>query len=186
MREVKQTDESSFQAEAVAEALFRIMLPQSEPEFIRELDIWHPELHPSQYMYGQRFPRCWIVTAAITFAVSYTEYARYLLESLRHEPNMLRDADSRMAEFCGPRLLELLEEDPWRRAICKIGSRLYFLGPETLTRAFAVGLNFAFVQPDAARSFADLIRSNEQTRFDRQVAAAGEIVIRNPISIKSL
>lgn len=166
-----------------AEALFRNLLPRSEHEFVQELAIWHPELHPSQYSYGQRFPRCWIVTAAITLATAYTEYARYILESLRDEPSLLKDSDANAAEFSGPRLLELLDDDPWRRAICKVGSRLYFFGPETLTRAFAVGLNFAFVQPGAARTFAELVRSSDQAAFDRQVVAAGAVINRYPISI---
>jgi hypothetical protein len=172
--------------EAIAEALFRNMLPRSETDFIQELQVWHPGLHPGRYLAEQSFPRCWIVTAAITVAIAHTEYARYLLESMRDGSSLLSDRDLRVAELSGPELSALLDAGPWRKAICRIGSRMYFFGPQTLTRAFALGLNFAFAQPDAARSFVRVVQSSDRTLFDQMLAGAVFVINRNPVSVRSL
>lgn len=173
---------------SIAEELFRSMLPQCEPEFYRELEAWHPELlgiARLEYLRNKSYPRCWIVTASIIFATSYPEYAQHLLTSLRALPEIIVEADAEIAHDCGPKLLGSLNDTSWRWAICRAGSDLYRSGPRTLTRAFGVGLNFAFIQPEVARAVVQILRTTEQRNFDWQVAAAGFVVRRNPIRTKS-
>jgi len=166
----------------VSEELFRGMLPESEGEFRRELRVWHPELDARRYMVSHSYPRCWIVTAALIFASAFTEYGRLLLDTLRQRPDIVREVDVRVAEASGRELLSLLDEAPWRKAICATGSHLYFFSPQTLTRAFGVGLNFAFVQPEATHAFVEIVRSTATATHDRQVAAAEAVIRRHPVS----
>ena len=165
-----------------AEALFGAMLPASEDAFRQELSLWHPKLDPRRYLISNEYPRCWVVTAALIFAVEFTEYARFLFESLRQSPDIFHRFDARKAEAVRPEWASSLNKASWRRAICGVGSQLYFFGPQTLTRAFAVGLNLAFVQPVTARIFVEMVRATARESLDRQVAGAAAVVRQHPIA----
>lgn len=169
-------------ASSIAEDLFRDMLPQTEAAFRQELHLWHPELGAGRYLGSRSYPRCWIVTAALIFATAFPEYARFLFESLRQSPDIFHRFDIRKAEAVRPEWASCLNKESWRRAICGVGSQLYFFGPPTLMRAFAVGLNLAFVQPPTARIIVDMVRATAQESHDRQVAAAEALIRRHPIS----
>jgi len=175
---------SVYDASLIAEDLYRNMLPRCEMEFRHELRLWHRDIDARRYLDTQTYPRCWVVTASLVFATTFTEYARLLLESLRQNPDigLYIDADFGDAERCGPFLVGLLNDTSWRKAICTIGSNLYILGLPSLTRAFALGLHFAFVQPDAARMFVDIVRETVPRDYDRQVAAAASVVRSHPRS----
>ena len=75
--------EAQFDATAIAEEVYRAMLPSEERAFRAELELWHPRLDAERYLARRSYPRCWVFTAALVFAVAHTEYARALLESLR-------------------------------------------------------------------------------------------------------
>jgi len=171
-------------ASSIAEDLFRNMLPQSEAAFRQELHLWHPELSADRYLGSRSYPRCWIVTAALILATAFPEYTRFLFESLRQSPDVFHRFDARKAEAVRPEWASSLNRESWRRAICRLGSALYFFGGrrDPLMRAFAVGLNLAFVQPLTARVFVDMVRATEQDSHDRQVAAAEAVIRRHPIS----
>ncbi len=123
-----------------------------------------------------------MVTAALIFAVEFTEYARFLFESLRQSAAIIYPNDSPRTESIGEGGLSMLNEESWRGAICEIGSFLYFSGPQNLTRAFAVGLNFAFIQPETVRAFVNVVRTTAQEGYDRQVAGAAAVVRLHPIA----
>jgi len=167
---------------AIAEELFRSMLPESEAAFREELQLWHPKLDAGRYLASQTYPRCWVVTAALIVATAFPEYALLLLESLRQRPDTLRAVDVRVAETFEPDAFSSLDKESWRTAICSVGRLLYFFSPQTQTRAFAVGLNFAFVRPEASRAFVDIARTTAQDTYERQVAAAAAVVQRYPLS----
>ena len=169
---------------SIAENLFRNMLPQSEGEFRQELHLWHPELGAGRYLGSRSYPRCWIVTAALIFATAFPEYARFLFQSLRQSPDIFHRFDVRKAEAVRPEWASSLNKESWRRETCRLGSALYFFGGrrDPLMRAFAVGLNLAFVQPLTARVFVDMVRATAQGSYDVQVAAAEALIRRHPIS----
>lgn len=166
----------------IAEELFRAMLPASEDAFRQELSLWHPELDPRRYIISNRYPRCWVMTAALICAAEFTEYARFLFESLRQSAAIFHPHDPRIAESIEAGGLSMLKEESWRGAICGLGSFLYFFGPQTLRRAFAVGLNLAFVQPETVRAFVNVVRTTAQEGYDRQVAGAAAVVRQHPIA----
>ena len=170
----------------IAEELFRAMLPASEDAFRQELSLWHPELDPRRYLISDSYPRCWVVTAALIFTVEFTEYARFLFESLRQGAAIICPNDSPRTKSMGEGRLSMLNEESWRGAICGLGSLLYFSGPKNLTRAFALGLNLAFVQSETMRAFVNVVRTTAQEGYDRQVAGAAAVVRQHPIALQMI
>jgi len=97
----------------------------------------------------------------------------------------LRDSDLRRAKGSDWFIVSLLNHRAsWREVICGLGSGLYlgYFGPPALTRAFAVGLLFAFAQPDATRTFVDIVRESTPIEYNRQVEVATIVVRRHPRS----
>jgi len=177
---------SAYDAALIAEDLYENMLPRCEVTFREELRLWHPEINPRRYLDTRSYPRCWILTASLIFATSFPEYARLLLESMYQDQDGLRDRDLRMANRSDWFPVSLLTHRArWRDVICGLGTGLYIgpnLGPEPLTHAFAVGLLFAFAQPDATRTFVDIVRESTPIEYNRQVEVATIVVRRHPRS----
>lgn len=175
---------TQFDGAAVAEAVYRSMLPRDDGAFRAELELWHPQLNPDRYLALRGYPRCWVLTAALVFAVSHAEYARALLESLRTETTArLRERDDDMALRVADGPLSQLDAESWRIVLCRTGADLWFLGPQSMNRAFALGLNLAFVSPGAARDVIGVVRSANPMAFDRQLASARHVMSDHPLSL---
>jgi len=175
---------SAYDAALIAEDLYENMLPRCEVTFREELRLWHPDIDPRRYLDTRSYPRCWIVTASLIFATSFPEYARLLLESMNQDQHpFLRERDLRTAKDSDWFVAALLKGLSWRKVICGLGSTLYSLGPRSLTRAFAVGLLFAFEQPESTRAFVGIVREAIPSDYDRQVAVATVVVRRHPRSV---
>ncbi len=172
-----------FDAAGISEAVYRSMLPSDERAFRAELEIWHPSLDADRYLARRGYPRCWVFTAALVFAVGHTEYARALLESLRRTSTRLAtyDVDHALRFAVGD--LSGLEAESWRATVCTAGGGLWFFGPQTMTRAFGLGLTVAFVSPETARNVVDLVQRADPGAFERQLAAARHVMKVHPLSL---
>ncbi len=182
---------SAYDASLIAEELYENMLPRCEVAFRQELNLWHPRLDPRWYLdTDRRYPRCWIITASLIFATSFPEYARLLQESMYQDqhPRLREMALRRVGSSAWFGVSLLNHRASWREVICGLGSGLYAVGGSgcPLTRAFAVGLLFAFAQPDATRTFVGIVREITPNDYDRQVAVATAVVRQHPRSAIAL
>jgi hypothetical protein len=178
---------SADDAALIVEELYENMLPRCEVTFRQELNLWHPKLDARMYLDTERrYPRCWTFTASLIFAASFAEYARLLMESLyRDQYPFVRDMALRRAQGNDWFLVSVLNHrEHWREVVCGLGTGLYAAGGSGSwhTRVFAVGLFFAFAQPDATRTFVDIVREDITSDHDGQVAAARTVVRRHPRS----
>jgi hypothetical protein len=175
---------TQLDAAPIAEEVYRSMLPRDDRAFRTELALWHPELNPERYLALRRYPRCWVLTAALVFAVSNAEYARALLESLRLGSTVhLEDRDDDMALRVADGPLAQSDAEGWRIALCRTGADLWFFGPQSMNRAFALGLNLAFISPGAARDIVGVVRSADPVVFERQLASARRVISGHPLSL---
>ena len=159
------------------------MLPAEERAFRAELELWHPSLDAERYLARRSYPRCWVFTAALVFAVAHTEYARALLESLRLIQPRLATSDVNHALAFAAEDLSELAADSWRITVCWAGGNLWFFGAQTMIRAFALGLTVAFVSPETARNVVDVVRSADPEAFERQLAGARLVIRCHPLSL---
>lgn len=79
--------------------------------------------------------------------------------------------------------LSQLDAESWRIVLCRTGADLWFLGPQSMNRAFALGLNLAFVCPGAARDVIGVVRSADPMAFERQLASARHVMSDHPLSL---
>jgi hypothetical protein len=162
-------------AEAISRDIFRAMLPSSEAAFQSELELWHPELDRARYLRSGTYPRCWLISAAITLSTEFPEYARALAEEMTATGVIKQGEAARFGD------VTQLDHENWRLALCHFGRGLYFFGPPTMVRAFALGLSFASSDPLTTSAMARVIKDDSMERWDRQTLAAARVISRRPI-----
>ncbi len=88
-----------------------------------------------------------------------------------------------MALRVADRSLSQLDAESSRIVLCRTGADLWLLGPQTMNRAFSVGLNLAFVSPGAARDVVGVVRSADPVTFECQLASARHVMSDHPLSM---